>query len=81
MKCPRCGAELLLDSHRKYDAWMCYECGYMEGRNLGEDIQAPKITNFQRLRSMNFNEAVTFLSRGLGLKEEKVSAWLDGTGN
>ena len=38
---------------------------------------ARKITNFERLRSMNFNEAATFLSKGLGLKEEKVSAWLD----
>ena len=34
MKCPRCGAEMVLDNHRKYEAWMCYECGYMEGRNL-----------------------------------------------
>ena len=77
MKCPRCGAEMVLDNHRKYEAWMCYECGYMEGRNLGDNIQARKITNFERLRSMNFNEAATFLSKGLGLKEEKVSAWLD----
>ncbi len=79
MKCPRCGAEMVLDNHRKYDALMCYECGYMEGRNLGDDLQARRLTNFQRLREMNFNEAVTYLSKGLGLKEEVVSAWLDGS--
>ena len=77
MKCPRCGAEMVLDNHRKYEAWMCYECGYMEGRNLGDNIQARKISNFERLRAMNFNEAVTFLAKGLDLKEETVSAWLD----
>ena len=32
MKCPRCGSEMTLDSHRKYSAYMCYECGYIEGR-------------------------------------------------
>lgn len=79
MKCPRCGAEMQIDTHRKYDAWMCYECGYMEGRNLGENIQERKISNFERLRAMNFNETVTFLSKGLDLKEETVFAWLDAS--
>ena len=79
MKCPRCGAEMQLDSHRKYDAWMCYECGYMEGRNLGDNIQAPKITNYERLRSMNFNEAVAFVAKGLGISEQKLTAWLNET--
>lgn len=81
MKCPRCGAEMVVDSHRKYDALMCYECGYMEGRNLGDNIQSKKITNYERLRSMNFNEIVAFLSKGLGVKEEKLRAWLDDTEN
>lgn len=79
MKCPRCGAEMQMDSHRKYDVMMCYECGYMEGRNLGDDIQARRITNFERLRAMNLNEAVSFLSKGLALPEEKLSAWLEDT--
>ncbi len=79
MKCPRCGAEMELDNHRKYEVMMCYECGYMEGRNLGDNIQARKITNYERLRAMNFNEAVAFLSKGLGLKEEKLSGWLEDT--
>lgn len=79
MKCPRCGAEMQLDNHRKYEVMMCYECGYMEGRNLGDNIQARAITNFERLRAMNFNEAAVFLSKGLALPEEKVSAWLEGS--
>lgn len=35
MKCPRCGNEMVLDTHRKYPLNMCYECGYMEGRPVG----------------------------------------------
>lgn len=77
MKCPRCGAELVVDSHRKYDALMCYECGWMEGRDLGENITEKKLTNFERLRGMNFNETVSFLSSSLHLTEEKLSTWLD----
>lgn len=81
MKCPRCGAEMHLDSHRKYDAWMCYECGYMEGRNLGDNIQTRKITNYERLRAMNFNEAVAFVAKGLGISESKLTAWLNDSSN
>lgn len=81
MKCPRCGAEMHTDSHRKYDAMMCYECGYMEGRNLGDDIQTTRITNFERLRSMNFNETVSFLAKGLKMDEARLSAWLDSSDN
>ena len=32
MKCPRCGCEMELDSHRKIPLNMCYNCGYIEGR-------------------------------------------------
>ncbi|MBR3294049.1 MAG: hypothetical protein IKI69_06470 [Oscillospiraceae bacterium] len=81
MQCPRCGAKMELDSHRKYDVMMCYECGYMEGRNLGENIQEPKISNFERLRAMSFNEAVVFLSKGCGIAEDKLAAWLGDTEN
>lgn len=77
MKCPRCGCEMTLDGHRKYDVMMCYECGYMEGRNLGENIQQRTITNYERLRKMSFNETVAFLSSRLGLNETKVSSWLE----
>lgn len=77
MKCPRCGAELVIDSHRKYDVLMCYECGWMDGRDLGDNITEQKITNFERLRKMNFNEAVSFLSNSLKLTDAKLSTWLD----
>ena len=65
MKCPRCGHEMTLDTHRKYALNMCYECGYIEGR-----LNA-------RLRAMNFNEAVAFISGGLDIEESKVADWLD----
>lgn len=77
MKCPRCGREMTQDSHRKYDVMMCYECGYMEGRSLGENLHASPITNFERLRKMSFNETVSFMAAGLQLDERKLSAWLE----
>ena len=54
---------------------MCDECGYIEGRL--NDGPGQGATNFARLKSMNFNEAVAFISGGLGLEEAKVSDWLD----
>lgn len=66
-----------LDNHRKYDLMMCYECGYMEGRNFGGNIQERPMSNFERLRVMNFNETVAFMSSCLGIDENKLSSWLD----
>ena len=77
MKCPRCGREMVKDNHRKYDLMMCYECGYIEGRDMGGDVHHKFVTNYERLNGMNFNEAVSFLSEGLGIDENKLSAWLD----
>lgn len=73
MKCPRCGNEMSMDSHRKYTVPMCYNCGYMEGRNMGDGSAK---TNFEHLKSLNFNEMVAFLSSGTGVDKEKLSAWL-----
>ena len=75
MKCPRCGSEMTIDTHRKYNVPMCYECGYMEGRDMG-DVAKGK-TNFARLKAMNFNEATAFLSKGFGLDEDTVDDWLN----
>ena len=75
MKCPRCGSEMTLDTHRKYPLEMCYNCGYMEGRNMGPDPEGG--SNFAHLKALNFNETVVFLSKGLGLDEAKVADWLD----
>ena len=78
MKCPRCGSEMYVDDHRKYDLHMCYECGYMEGRNMGENLIHDRVvTNYERLNGMNFNEAVAFMADGLGLDENTISAWFE----
>ncbi|MBR1455626.1 MAG: zf-TFIIB domain-containing protein [Oscillospiraceae bacterium] len=75
MKCPRCGSEMTLDTHRKYPLEMCYNCGYMEGRNMGTD---PDVTsNFAYMKALNFNETVSFLSKSLGLDPVKLADWLD----
>lgn len=76
MKCPRCGKEMVMDSHRKYGLQMCYECGYMEGRNMGEDLSR-KTSNFERLRSMNENEAIPFIAAAFNVNSADVSAWLN----
>ena len=63
MKCPRCGAEMALDSHRKIPLMMCYECGYIEGRNM-EGEPSPN-SNFAKLKGLNLNETAAYLSAGL----------------
>lgn len=47
MKCPCCGKEMVLDGHRKIDLFMCYECGYIEGRNIN-DMYVPKAAAHHR---------------------------------
>ena len=74
MKCPRCGKEMELDTHRKIPLMMCYECGYIEGRSA--DGEGGK-TNYEHLHALNFNEMVSYLSGGLGLDEQTVAAWLE----
>ena len=61
MKCPRCGNEMVLDTHRKYPLNMCYECGYMDGRPVGDTTSK---TNYEHMKTLNFNEMVVFLSKG-----------------
>lgn len=79
MKCPRCGAEMALDSHRKIPLNMCYECGYIEGRNLEGD-PAPN-SNFSHLKGLNISETAAFLSaglksKGLDVTEQSILTWL-----
>lgn len=78
MKCPRCGSEMYVDNHRKYDLHMCYECGYMEGRSYEGPVntKARKLTNFERLRSMNENEAIVFISAGMNVDETLLRNWM-----
>lgn len=74
MKCPRCGSEMTLDSHRKIPLEMCYTCGYIEGRAV-EEIRGK--TNYEHMKALNFNEMAAFLAAGLGVDEGKVAEWLD----
>lgn len=74
MKCPRCGGELTQDDHRKYPIYMCYECGYIEGLVGGTAKNA--VSNFEHLKTLNFNETVAFLHESLGVDREKVIDWL-----
>ena len=78
MKCPRCGHEMVEDTHRKIPLMMCYECGYMEGRNLGP-ITSSGETNFARMKKLSINELIPFLSKGLDLDPVRLAAWLEDT--
>ena len=76
MKCPRCGSEMTLDGHRKYSVYMCYECGYIEGRS--NDVK-PGMKNYERIKSLNYNELTAFISTGLGVDADKGHEGLDKT--
>ena len=79
MKCPRCGCEMELDSHRKIPLNMCYNCGYIEGRTTdGGEMNS---TNFTHLKGLNLNETSAFLanglqSMGLDVDESVIADWL-----
>ena len=77
MKCPRCGSEMVMDGHRKMDLSMCYECGYIEGRNTGDGPVRPSLTNYERLSGLNFNETVAFVAKGLGVDEATIALWMN----
>ncbi len=79
MKCPRCGSEMTMDSHRKMDLMMCYQCGYIEGRRI-EEAPLPEgevLTNLHHLESLNMNEAVAFLAAGLKIDQQVIFDWLE----
>ena len=78
MKCPCCGHEMELDGHRKIDLFMCYDCGYIEGRRLDTSVHH-RVTNYERLRKLNLNEMAAFLSKGLALDEKNLSNWMDSS--
>ena len=77
MKCPRCGHEMTVDSHRKIPLQMCYECGYIEGRSEDSNFSAEKETNFLHLKKLNFNETVAFLSQNFAISEEALDIFLE----
>ena len=45
MTCPCCGHKMDMDAHRKIDMFMCYECGYIEGRRMGSVV--PPVLRFK----------------------------------
>lgn len=65
-----------LDGHRKMDMYMCYECGYIEGRNV-EPVAAVNCTNYEKIGKMNLNEMAAFVSAGFGLDSKSVALWLE----
>lgn len=77
MKCPRCGSEMNVDGHRKYAIQMCYNCGYIEGRDGDNGKEQSNVTNFEHMKSLNFNELAVFLSNGLGVDKNKIVEWMD----
>ena len=77
MRCPRCGHEMTIDSHRKIPLNMCYECGYIEGRASNTIPGQVESTNFAHLMTLNFNEAVGFIAQNLGVSEAIVDQFLD----
>ena len=79
MKCPRCGREMNMDSHRKIDMYMCYDCGYIEGRKLDAPEPKARVTNYERLHTLNLNETIAFMSRTLGVDENKLTSWMDSS--
>jgi len=76
MKCPCCGHEMEMDNHRKIDLFMCYECGYIEGRRIEPQVTR-RVTNFEKLKSLNFNETAAFLANGLHVDEKALTNWMD----
>ena len=60
MKCPKCGAEMHVDEHRRYALNMCYECGYIEGRMNDAVIGE---TNYQHMKKLSPTETASFLRK------------------
>lgn len=74
MKCPRCGHEMTLDGHRKIDLYMCYECGYIEGRMNDAKVGE---TNYKHMQKLSPGETAAFLANGLGIDRKKVNEFLE----
>ena len=75
MKCPKCGAEMHVDEHRRYALNICYECGYIEGR-MNDSVVGE--TNYAHMKKLSPTETASFLAKGLNLDLKVVNAFLDG---
>ena len=78
MKCPKCGADMVTDNHRRYPVEMCYYCGYIEGMNVEID-NSMRITAIQTFNRMNCDSMALFLSQCdfKGGTQEDIRKWLD----
>ena len=78
MKCPKCGADMVTDNHRRYPVEMCYYCGYMEGQNIEID-NSMKITAIQSFGRMNCDSLALFLMQCdfKGGTQKDIRKWLD----
>ena len=74
MKCPKCGADMHVDEHRRYALNMCYECGYIEGR-MNDAVVGE--TNYKHMQKLSPTETASFLSKGLNVDLKIVNAFLD----
>jgi len=64
MKCPCCGKMMELDSHRKIDMFMCYDCGYIEGRRIDNVAFIDHSSNnSSRAKAFNGNKLARFMAR------------------
>ena len=79
MKCPHCGSEMVIDEHRKMALYMCYECGYIEGRNPDEEPHLYQETGLEHLQYAITEEigavedSVNSLAKSLIEKAERLN--------
>ena len=78
MKCPRCGHDMTLDTHRKYPLQMCYNCGYTVDPYENGESPAPFV-NFSYIKTLGEEELAAYMAKGLGVDEGKLLAWLKDT--
>lgn len=71
MKCPVCGAEMVMDGHNKVDRYMCYDCGYIEGRTI-PTAAASVQPAAHRGHIMHHSEGIANIF-GLGKRSHKIA--------
>ncbi len=74
MKPPCCGKEMVMDAHTKIDKFMCYDCGYVEGRPVPATRLGKRIYRHKFVRSYSMNDAMAFITKGLGLGKSSLAS-------
>jgi len=82
-KCPRCGAPMQPDQHRRMEVMMCYMCGYVDDGSIAKkndrDVEVEGKTNYEHLKTLSPNETTAFLAKAFNIDMEALSDWLDDT--